>query len=414
VTGPDSRLDPAALGPTLEALAGLIAVVAQLRDPEAGCPWDLEQTHASLVPYVLEEAHEVADAIRHGDDRHLAEELGDLLLQVLLHAQIASEAGRFDLTAISRGLHDKLVRRHPHVFAAPDTAANRGLAGDSAAVKVSWEAIKAGEASAGGQGDSSSSPLSDRLAGKVRGQPALAGAMTISRKAAAAGFEWDTIERVWEKVHEELDELKQAVASGDKGPCPGGAGGCAVHPGERGPLVRPRSGGRPGGHQPSLPRSLLPRRSGPGGRTSRARASASWRGSGSRPRPRSVRRPEARTTRREGSVPVAQSSGWGGRERRWPLMAPRCFLALSLRSTDPRVGLVRRRGGGGGSMAERSSSASRRRAAWRFCHWERCSEAVITTAPSTRRPSSRRRARDLSRGRRQRRGGRQIEHQLCA
>ncbi len=212
VTGPDSRLDPAALGPTLEALAGLIAVVAQLRDPEAGCPWDLEQTHTSLVPYVLEEAHEVADAIRHGDDRHLAEELGDLLL----HAQIASEAGRFDLTAISRGLHDKLVRRHPHVFAAPDSAANRGLAGDSAAVKVSWEAIKAGEASAGGQGDSSSSPLSDRLAGKVRGQPALAGAMTISRKAAAAGFEWDTIEGVWEKVHEELDELKQAVASGDK------------------------------------------------------------------------------------------------------------------------------------------------------------------------------------------------------
>lgn len=216
VTGPDSRLDPAALGPALEALAGLIAVVAQLRDPEAGCPWDLEQTHASLVPFVLEEAHEVADAIRHGDDRHLAEELGDLLLQVLLHAQIASEAGRFDLTAISRGLHDKLVRRHPHVFAAPDTAANRGLAGDSAAVKVSWEAIKAGEASAGGQRDSSSSPLSDRLAGKVRGQPALAGAMTISRKAAAAGFEWDTIEGVWEKVHEELDELKQAVASGDK------------------------------------------------------------------------------------------------------------------------------------------------------------------------------------------------------
>ncbi|WFN60632.1 MULTISPECIES: nucleoside triphosphate pyrophosphohydrolase [unclassified Synechococcus] len=211
----------------MEALAGLIAVVAQLRDPQAGCPWDLEQTHASLVPYVLEEAHEVADAIRHGDDPHLAEELGDLLLQVLLHAQIASEAGRFDLTAISRGLHDKLVRRHPHVFAAPATTANRGLAGDSAAVKVSWEAIKAGEASAretasadgttsADQGEPSSSPLSDRLAGKVRGQPALAGAMTISRKAAAAGFEWESIEGVWEKVHEELDELKQAVASGDK------------------------------------------------------------------------------------------------------------------------------------------------------------------------------------------------------
>ncbi|MCP9841000.1 nucleoside triphosphate pyrophosphohydrolase [Synechococcus sp. J7-Johnson] len=198
----------------MEALADLIAVVARLRDPEAGCPWDLEQTHASLLPYVLEEAHEVADAIRHGDDRHLAEELGDLLLQVLLHAQIASEAGRFDLTQISRGLHDKLVRRHPHVFAAPETATatNRGLSGDSAAVKASWEAIKALEATA----EPSRSPLSDRLAAKVRGQPALAAAMTISRKAAAAGFEWDSIEGVWEKVHEELDELKQAVASGDR------------------------------------------------------------------------------------------------------------------------------------------------------------------------------------------------------
>lgn len=191
-----------------------MAVVAQLRDPVNGCPWDLEQTHASLLPFVLEEAHEVADAIRHGDDRHLAEELGDLLLQVLLHAQIASEAGRFDLTQISRGLHDKLVRRHPHVFAVPESAiaTNRGLTGDSAAVKASWEAIKALEATA----EPSRSPLSDRLAAKLRGQPALAAAMTISRKAAAAGFEWDSIEGVWEKVHEELDELKQAVGSGDR------------------------------------------------------------------------------------------------------------------------------------------------------------------------------------------------------
>jgi XTP/dITP diphosphohydrolase len=107
-------------GKSMAALAELVAVVARLRDPEAGCPWDLEQTHTSLVPYVLEEAHEVADAIRHGDDRHLAEELGDLLLQVLLHAQIASEEGRFDLTAICSGLNAKLVRRHPHVFASAD------------------------------------------------------------------------------------------------------------------------------------------------------------------------------------------------------------------------------------------------------------------------------------------------------
>ena len=204
--------------PTLAALAELIAVVARLRDPEGGCPWDREQTHASLVPYVLEEAHEVADAIRHGDDQHLAEELGDLLLQVVLHAQIASEEGRFDLAAIAAGLSAKLVRRHPHVFAEAE-------AGDSAAVKQLWEAIKTEEqiqrqAANTAEAQTSASPLSDRLAGKVRGQPALAGAMTISKKAAAAGFEWDGIDGVWEKVHEELDELKEAVdearASGDQ------------------------------------------------------------------------------------------------------------------------------------------------------------------------------------------------------
>ena len=196
--------------PTLEALAELIAVVARLRDPRTGCPWDLEQTHASLVPYLLEEAHEVADAIRHGDDSHLAEELGDLLLQVVLHAQIAGEAGRFDLAAIARGISAKLVRRHPHVFGGAEAA-------DSTAVKEVWEAIKVQEqAEREGASANSTSPLSERLARKVRGQGALAGAMTISKQAAAAGFEWDDIEGVWAKVHEELDELKEAVASGDR------------------------------------------------------------------------------------------------------------------------------------------------------------------------------------------------------
>ena len=200
---------PAPTDPTLAALADLQAVVARLRDPQGGCPWDLEQTHASLVPYVLEEAHEVADAIRHGDDDHLAEELGDLLLQVVLHAQIASEEGRFDLAQVARGISDKLVRRHPHVFGDAEAA-------DSAAVKQTWEAIKATEKAS----PASASPLSDRLAGKVRGQPALAGAMTISRKAAAAGFEWEAVDGVWAKVHEELKELQEAVAeamvSGDR------------------------------------------------------------------------------------------------------------------------------------------------------------------------------------------------------
>lgn len=195
-------------------LQALMAVVAQLRDPATGCPWDLEQTHASLVPYVLEEAHEVADAIRHGDDAHLAEELGDLLLQVVLHAQIASEAGRFSLDDVAAAITAKLIRRHPHVFGDQAGAvANRGRHGDAGTVRSSWEAIKAEEQPKG----VGPSPLSDQLARKVRGQPALAGAMTISRKAAAAGFEWDALAGVWEKVHEELDELKEAVATAQGG-----------------------------------------------------------------------------------------------------------------------------------------------------------------------------------------------------
>jgi len=206
----------------LSALAELIAIVERLRDPVGGCPWDLEQTHASLIPYVLEEAHEVADAIRQGESDPLCEELGDLLLQVVLHARIAQEAGRFDLAAIARSINAKLVRRHPHVFGAEGPM-------DAAAVRVRWEAIKAAERqatkAAGGPGataapggprtPTSPSPLSDQLAAKVRGQGALAGAMTISRRAAAAGFEWDDLDGVWAKVDEELDELRQALAQGD-------------------------------------------------------------------------------------------------------------------------------------------------------------------------------------------------------
>ena len=197
----------------LSELAELIAIVARLRDPVGGCPWDLEQTHESLIPYVLEEAHEVADAIRQGDDDPLCEELGDLLLQVVLHARIAQEAGRFDLAAITRSINAKLVRRHPHVFGADGPM-------DAAAVRVRWEAIKAAEkqaanAAKGPGTPTSSSPLSDQLAAKVRGQGALAGAMTISRRAAAAGFEWDDLAGVWAKVDEELDELRQALAQGD-------------------------------------------------------------------------------------------------------------------------------------------------------------------------------------------------------
>ncbi len=192
-----------------DPLRRLENLVARLRDPVEGCPWDLEQTHQSLTPYVLEEAHEVADAIRHGDDQHLKEELGDLLLQVVLHARIAEEDNRFDLNAVAAGISDKLVRRHPHVFADAE-------ARDSAAVRISWEAIKAQERAGAKAAAVSASPLSDQLASKVRGQPALSGAMTISRKAAKAGFEWEDIAGVWSKVNEELEELKDAICSGDK------------------------------------------------------------------------------------------------------------------------------------------------------------------------------------------------------
>ena len=183
-----------------DAIQTLIDLVARLRHPDDGCPWDLEQNHHSLIPYVLEEAHEVADAIRHGDASALRDELGDLLLQVVLHAQIASETNTFNVNAVAQAISEKLVRRHPHVFGGEPR---------------SWDAIKAEEQAAALK--NSPSPLSDRLAGKVRGMPALAGAMAISKKAAKAGFEWEDIDGVWAKVHEELEELKQAVRSGDRG-----------------------------------------------------------------------------------------------------------------------------------------------------------------------------------------------------
>ena len=133
-----------------DAIQRLIDLVARLRHPDDGCPWDLKQTHHSLIPYVLEEAHEVADAIRHGDAAALRDELGDLLLQVVLHAQIASETNTFDLDAVAQAISDKMVRRHPHVFGGEPR---------------SWDEIKAEEqAEALAQ---STSPLSDRLAAKA-------------------------------------------------------------------------------------------------------------------------------------------------------------------------------------------------------------------------------------------------------
>lgn len=190
----------------LSALQRLITVVAQLRDPEHGCPWDLAQTHQTLIPYVIEEAYEVADAIRSGDQAAIAEELGDLLLQVVLHAQIASETQQFTLAEVADGIADKLVRRHPHVFA--------DVTVDSVEqVRQNWEHIKAREK---GQDPNKLVPLTEKLSRYHRTLPPLMATMKMSQKAAAAGFEWDSVEGVWAKVHEELAEFQEAVSHGDK------------------------------------------------------------------------------------------------------------------------------------------------------------------------------------------------------
>jgi XTP/dITP diphosphohydrolase len=197
---------PDRLPDTLAALQRLVDVVARLRHPTEGCPWDLAQTPDSLIPYILEEAYETVDAIRSGDRVAQAEELGDLLLQVVLQAQIASEAGDFDLGTIADGIADKLVRRHPHVFA-------DAVADDAAAVHQQWEQIKAAEK---GEAIDQPPPLSAKLDRYVRRLPPLMAALKMSQKAAQAGFEWEDMPQVWAKFDEELAELKAAIADRDR------------------------------------------------------------------------------------------------------------------------------------------------------------------------------------------------------
>ncbi len=189
----------------MAALDRLVTVVAQLRHPETGCPWDLEQTPQSLIPYVIEEAYEVVDAIHGGDEAAIAEELGDLLLQVVLQAQIASDAQSFDLAVVANGIADKLIRRHPHVFG--DVTVQ-----NTDDVHRNWERIKAEEKGM----TEDPHRLSPKLAKYNRTLPPLMAATKISVKAAKAGFEWDNIEGVWEKFHEELEEFHQAVAQEPK------------------------------------------------------------------------------------------------------------------------------------------------------------------------------------------------------
>jgi XTP/dITP diphosphohydrolase len=195
MTNPDAT-------PILASLQSLIDVVAKLRDPDGGCPWDLAQTPESLTPYIVEEAYEAVHAIRSGDRDAIVSELGDLLLQVVLQSQLASEAGQFTLEDVAQSISEKLIRRHPHVFG------NVQVSGVED-VRANWEEIKAIE-----KGKTSES-LSDKLSSYTEKLPPLTAAMKISNRAAAMGFEWESIDGVWEKFEEELAELKEALATTD-------------------------------------------------------------------------------------------------------------------------------------------------------------------------------------------------------
>jgi MazG family protein len=193
---PSPKLRPP--DPHLSGIAQLIEIVAQLRGP-GGCPWDREQTHASLRPGLIEEAYEVVEAINNADDANLREELGDLLLQSVFHAQIAAEEGRFQFEDVAREIAEKLIRRHPHVFGEDHCA-------DSDAVLQRWDEIKRTE-----KGAAAESAL-DEIPG---GLPALLRAQKVQKKAAKVGFDWTELTPVFAKVREELAEIEAELAAGD-------------------------------------------------------------------------------------------------------------------------------------------------------------------------------------------------------
>ncbi len=182
-----------------QAFARLAEIIARLRAPD-GCPWDREQTHATLRTHLLEEACETMDAIDGGDDAHLCEELGDLLMQPVLHAQIAEEEARFDIVDVLEGISDKLVRRHPHVF-------GDVIVADSGEVLTNWDAIKKAEKAEKGKTETSI------LSGVPNTLPSLMQALEISKKAIKVGFEWPDMQGVLDKLHEEIAELEDEIAA---------------------------------------------------------------------------------------------------------------------------------------------------------------------------------------------------------
>jgi tetrapyrrole methylase family protein/MazG family protein len=191
-----------------ERFERLVALQARLRAPN-GCPWDREQTHSTLRTYLIEEAYEVLDAMKSGDDAKFANEMGDLLLQVVFHSQIAAEEGRFTVADVIREVHEKMVRRHPHVF-------GEKRAKDAAEVLRNWEQIKAQERSGEGRAETKREERQKSLLdGVPRGLPAAMEGLQLTRKASRAGFDWDNAAGVFEKLREECDELGRASDAGD-------------------------------------------------------------------------------------------------------------------------------------------------------------------------------------------------------
>jgi tetrapyrrole methylase family protein/MazG family protein/ATP diphosphatase len=187
--------------PHTPPLDRLLEIMARLRDPDGGCPWDLDQTFATVAPYTVEEAYEVADAIERGDLGDLKEELGDLLLQVVFHARIAQEQGAFAFDDVAAAIADKMVRRHPHVFA---TASYADIVEQTAA----WESIKAGERAAKNRAQS----LLDDV---PVGLPGLTRAVKLTKRAARVGFDWPEVGQVMAKLREEIEELQVEIDAGD-------------------------------------------------------------------------------------------------------------------------------------------------------------------------------------------------------
>jgi nucleoside triphosphate diphosphatase len=182
-----------------QELEALLALMRALRDPLHGCPWDREQTFQTIAPFTIEEAYELADAIERGEPERMRDELGDLLFQVVFQARLAEEQGQFDFAAVARGIGEKLVRRHPHVFgAAPERA---GL--DMAALHAAWEAHKAQERTAAGRGGT--------LADVPLALPALSRAAKLGRRASRVGFDWPDSAGVRAKIDEELAEIDAAL-----------------------------------------------------------------------------------------------------------------------------------------------------------------------------------------------------------